>query len=45
MPNYSYRCEKCRENFERTETMPEHEAAKAKCPKCRLYPKAEAVPP
>ena len=34
MPTYSYRCEKCGDSFERVETMSEHEAAKAKCPKC-----------
>jgi putative FmdB family regulatory protein len=34
MPTYSYRCEKCGKNFERTETMSEHEKGKAQCPKC-----------
>jgi putative FmdB family regulatory protein len=34
MPTYSYRCEKCGKKFDRTETMSEHEAAKAKCAKC-----------
>ena len=29
-----YRCEECGKSFERTETITEHEAAKAKCPKC-----------
>jgi putative FmdB family regulatory protein len=43
MPTYSYRCEKCGKNFERVETMSEHEAAKAKCPKCGSK-KVSAVP-
>ena len=43
MPTYSYRCEKCGRNFERTETMAEHEAATAKCPKCGSK-KVSAVP-
>jgi putative FmdB family regulatory protein len=34
MPTYQYRCEKCGEKFERTETISEHEALKATCPKC-----------
>ena len=34
MPTYQYRCGKCGKSFERTETMTEHEKAKAKCPKC-----------
>ena len=34
MPTYQYRCEKCGKSFERTETITEHEAAKAKCPNC-----------
>jgi putative FmdB family regulatory protein len=34
VPTYQYRCEKCGKSFERTETITEHEAAKAKCPKC-----------
>ena len=34
MPTYAYRCEQCRETFERIETIPEHETAKPQCPKC-----------
>jgi putative FmdB family regulatory protein len=34
MPTYQYRCEKCGNKFERTETIAEHEAVKPKCPKC-----------
>jgi putative FmdB family regulatory protein len=34
VPTYQYRCEKCGNSFERTETLTEHEEAKAKCPKC-----------
>ena len=34
MPTYQYRCDKCGKKFERTETISEHEGAKAKCPKC-----------
>jgi putative FmdB family regulatory protein len=34
MPTYEYRCEDCKETFERVETMAEHETAKPKCPKC-----------
>jgi putative FmdB family regulatory protein len=43
MPTYSYRCEKCGKNFERVETMSEHEAAKPRCPKCESK-KVSAVP-
>ena len=43
MPTYSYRCEKCGTKFDRTETMSEHETAKAKCPKCGSK-KVSAVP-
>ena len=34
MPTYQYRCRECGKSFERTETITEHEAAKARCPKC-----------
>jgi putative FmdB family regulatory protein len=34
MPTYAYRCEQCRETFERIETVSEHETAKPQCPKC-----------
>jgi putative FmdB family regulatory protein len=34
MPAYQYRCDKCGEAFERTETISEHETAKPQCPKC-----------
>jgi putative FmdB family regulatory protein len=34
MPTYQYRCDKCEKKFERSETISEHEASKAKCPKC-----------
>ena len=34
MPTYEYRCDKCGEKFERSETISEHETSKAKCPKC-----------
>jgi putative FmdB family regulatory protein len=34
VPTYQYRCEQCGKSFERTETITEHEQAKAKCPKC-----------
>jgi putative FmdB family regulatory protein len=34
MPTYAYRCEQCREIFERIETISEHETAKPQCPKC-----------
>ena len=43
MPTYSYRCEKCGKTFDRTETLSEHEAANAKCPKCGSK-KVSAVP-
>ena len=33
MPTYNYRCDKCGEAFERTETISEHEKAKLKWPK------------
>ena len=34
MPTYQYRCEKCGNWVERTETMSEHDTAKPQCPKC-----------
>ena len=34
MPTYQYRCEKCGKKFEQTETISDHDASKAKCPKC-----------
>jgi putative FmdB family regulatory protein len=34
VPTYQYRCEDCKETFERTETMAEHDLAKPQCPKC-----------
>ena len=34
VPTYQYRCRECGKSFERTETITEHEAAKARCPKC-----------
>jgi putative FmdB family regulatory protein len=34
MPTYAYRCEQCRETFERIETISEHETAKPQCPNC-----------
>jgi putative FmdB family regulatory protein len=33
MPTYQYRCEKCGKRFERTETISEHAAVNAQCPK------------
>ena len=42
MPTYQYR-EECRETFERTETISEHEAATPQCPKCGSK-KVSAVP-
>ena len=34
MPTYVYRCAHCGKEFERIETISEHEASKPKCPKC-----------
>ena len=34
MPTYQYRCNDCGEKFERSETISQHEASKAKCVKC-----------
>jgi putative FmdB family regulatory protein len=34
VPTYQYRCDKCGEKFERSETISEHETSKPKCPKC-----------
>lgn len=34
MPTYSYHCDKCGQDFERAESISEHEAAKPRCPKC-----------
>ena len=35
MPRYEFRCEKCKKSFELIMTIPEHEKAKPKCPKCK----------
>ncbi|MDY0065116.1 MAG: zinc ribbon domain-containing protein [Steroidobacteraceae bacterium] len=35
MPTYEYRCKKCRHQFERIESIAEHEKARPQCPKCR----------
>jgi putative FmdB family regulatory protein len=34
MPTYVYRCEQCKDTFERIETISEHGATKPSCPKC-----------
>ena len=34
MPTYEYRCEKCEAEFERGESIREHETARPICPKC-----------
>jgi len=34
MPTYSYRCEDCAQDFERSEPISEHETARPRCPKC-----------
>lgn len=34
MPNYEYRCPKCNKKFTVILSIKEHDAGKAKCPKC-----------
>jgi putative FmdB family regulatory protein len=34
MPSYEYRCPSCKKKFTVILSMKEHEARKAKCPKC-----------
>ena len=34
MPQYDYRCLKCKKAFSVTETVSAHESVKHKCPKC-----------
>jgi putative FmdB family regulatory protein len=34
MPTYDYRCPKCKKKFTVILSMSEHDAGKAKCPKC-----------
>jgi len=34
MPSYEYRCPSCKKKFTVILSMREHEARKAKCPKC-----------
>lgn len=34
MPTYGYRCEQCGMAFDEVQSIAEHEAAKALCPKC-----------
>ena len=35
MPEYDYRCLKCRKAFSVTESMTEHGSKARRCPKCR----------
>ncbi|MGD0916958.1 MAG: zinc ribbon domain-containing protein [Thermodesulfobacteriota bacterium] len=34
MPNYDYRCVKCNKEFSAILSIRDHDARKAKCPKC-----------
>jgi len=34
MPSYDYRCPKCKKKFTALLSIGEHDAGKAKCPKC-----------
>ena len=34
MPTYVYRCEQCKDTFERIETISEHGATTPPCPQC-----------
>ena len=34
VPTYAYRCEQCGMAFDEVQSIAEHEAAKARCPKC-----------
>jgi len=34
MPTYEYRCENCRKEFSRVETISQHGKKRPKCPKC-----------
>lgn len=34
MPTYSYHCDKCGKDFDRSESISEHETATPRCPKC-----------
>ncbi|MEI9479422.1 MAG: zinc ribbon domain-containing protein [Deltaproteobacteria bacterium] len=34
MPSYDYRCPECKKKFSVMLTMKQHDARKAKCPKC-----------
>ena len=34
MPNYAFECKKCGERFDTTESIPEHNRHREKCPKC-----------
>ena len=34
MPNYDYRCSECNKKFTLTLSIADHDARKAKCPKC-----------
>lgn len=35
MPTYEYKCEGCKEQFERVMSFDEHDREKVVCPKCR----------
>lgn len=35
MPQYDYKCEKCKKGFSLVMTMSEKEKKKVKCPKCK----------
>ena len=34
MPTYSYHCDECGQDFDRSEGISEHETTKPRCPKC-----------
>jgi putative FmdB family regulatory protein len=35
MPQYEYKCEKCKKSFSKIMTVTEHDTKRAKCPKCK----------
>jgi len=43
MPEYDYRCLKCKKPFSITESMSEHESKTHRCPKCKST-RVERVP-
>ena len=43
MPDYDYKCEKCRKKFSVTMSIAQHGTRRVKCPKCKSVRVAQVV--